>query len=274
MKRRAAKVKASDKIDTFDKLIERINRMIMLSNHRRRFLREKQYTMPSSGDGAIMDLYALQTLRQDMGADIEPSGCDPNDTAHHDNIKHINSTFTEALTKIATVLMRESRAAVAKEAEHLYDPYLIDPHHIHRWVRQNELTEKILAAYNQGALEIWFKVFSYRETVQIFSAPFWQEADLYGGTKWAIITDAVRELDAALRRGNDKELMVATDTLLSLEHNTGPLPSKLNRMKTSKETLELRSRLRTAGEFKLHVSSQVAMLIQRWEEQQVPRNQH
>jgi hypothetical protein len=130
------------------------------------------------------------------------------------------------------------------------------------WFKENDMMPKLAKAYNGGKGGIWFSVFDYGDTLDILSAPFWEQyANLYGGDKWVTITETTRQLDNAIRREKVQNLMNAFVKFMDLEHNTGSLYSKLKRMKVSKETLDLRAGFRSAEDFKPHVSPQVAKLI-------------
>lgn len=249
-------------MEPFDKFYEEFTagKLVPL-NFRRKLLIERQYVYPSSGDKAVMDLYALYTLWWDMGAGKEAAGYEQLNIRNHKRAERVNAFFSEALAKISHILLEESRHAIAEEMENIFDPYLLDSKKVFQWVKQNEWMERFKKVYTDGVAISWFKNFSYSDTVQVFGAPFWEDADLYGGNNWARITEAVMKLDAEVRRGNNKDLMFAVDTLLDLEHNTGSLSQKLNRMKVSKETLDLRAGFRSAADFKPYVSPQVAALI-------------
>lgn len=230
-------------------------------NRRRKILLEKQYSFPSSGDKAVMDLYALYALWWQMGAGKEASGYEQDVIVPHKRRERVNRYFEEALATVSDVLLKESKEAIEDEIENVFDPYLVDSKKVFEWIKENGFLEQFQKAYNQGKGKNWFKVFSYGDTIDIFSAPFWEDADLYGGKNWVKITQAVRNLDNQIRRGNDKDLMFAVDSLLDHEHNTGSLSSKLDKMKVSKETLDLRSEFRKIQDFAPYVSPQVKSLI-------------
>jgi hypothetical protein len=227
-------------------------------NRRRKILLERQYSLPNSGDTAIMDLYALYTLWWEMGAGKEAAGYQQDNIVNYKRSEGVNRYFEECLAVVSNVLLRESKEAIADEAENVFDPYLLPSKRVFAWVQENDLMQNFHKAYNDKQ---WWKHFTYGQTMDMFNADFWEEADMYGGEKWAGITNAVRTLDAAIRRGKDKDLMYAVDKLLDIEHNTGSLSSKLTKMKVDKNTLDLRAGFRSVQEFKPYVSSQVAQLI-------------
>lgn len=231
-------------------------------NRRRKILLEAQYIYPSSGDKAIMDLYALYALWWELGGGKATYNYEDTNVRNYKVREKVDRYFEEALTVISNTLLQEAKHAIADEAENIFDEYLIPSKDVVAWFRENGLLPKLAEAYNDGKGGKWFDVFNYGDTINIMSAPFWKEhANLYGGEKWAEITQAVKYLDNAIRRENVAALMGSFDRLMDLEHNTGNLYSKLNKMKVSKDTLDLRAGFRSAKEFQPYVSDQVAKLI-------------
>lgn len=231
-------------------------------NRRRKILLEAQYIYPSSGDKAIMDLYALYALWWELGGGKSAYNYEDTNVRNYKIREKVDRYFEEALVVIANTLLQESKDAIADEAENIFDEYLIPSKAIVAWFKENNLLPKLAEAYNDGKGGKWFDVFDYGDTISIMSAPFWKEhANLYGGQKWAEITQAVKELDNAIRRENVSALMGSFDKLMDLEHNTGNLYSKLKKMKVSKNTLDLRAGFKSAKDFQPHVSDQVAKLI-------------
>jgi hypothetical protein len=213
---------------------------------------------------AIMDLYALYTLWWDMGAGKDAYGHEQGNIHNHKRVERVNHYFSEALAKISDILLKECRVAVADEAEYVFEKHLLPGKAVFEWImnREERLLPKLGKVYEEGGAVAWFKHMSYEDTMTIFSAPFWEEYnELYGGKNWLKITQAVRDLDATIRRGKDKDLMFAVDKLLDLEHNTGSISSKLDKIKVSKNTLDLRAGFRSVQEFRPYVSPQVAALI-------------
>jgi hypothetical protein len=244
------------------------NGKLLPLNKRRRILIESQYVYPSSGDKAIMDLYALYALWWELGGGKSTYGYAETNIRSHKIKERVDRYFEEALTVISNKLLEECKQAIGDEAENIFDEILFSNYGVSKpmqdmvqWFKQSQLLPKLQKAYNNGQGGVWFKVFDYGETAQIFAAPFWRHANLYGGKKWATITNTVRELDNALRRENVLNLMNSFDKLMDLEHNTGSLSSKLNQMKVSKETLDLRAGFRSPQEFLPYVSDQVKKLI-------------
>ncbi len=241
-------------------------------NKRRQILIESQYVYPSSGDKAIMDVYALYALWWELGGGKASYGYAETSIRNHKVKERVDRYFEEALTVISNTLLEETKHAIGDEAENLFDEILFsdysedDKQHFPMkemvtWFKQNSLLPKLQKAYNEGKGGLWFKVFDYNETAYILSAPFWEHANLYGGKKWATITNVTKELDNAIRRENVQSLMATFDKFMDLEHNTGSLYSKLNKMKVSKETLDLRAGFQSPKEFLPYVSPQVANLI-------------
>jgi hypothetical protein len=231
-------------------------------NRRRKILLESQYVYPSSGDKAVMDLYALYALWWDMGGGKQSSGYEQTNIRNHKIKEKIDRYFEEALVVISNTLLQESKDAIADEAENIFDEHLIPSQEVVKWFKENHLLPKLAKAYNDGKGGVWFSVFDYGETIHILSAPFWEEhANLYGGEKWATITRAIQQLDNALRRENVQVLINTFDKVMDLEHNTGNLYSKLHKMKVSKDILDLRAGFRSPKDFLPHVSPQVAKLI-------------
>jgi hypothetical protein len=237
-------------------------------NRRRRILVESQYIFPSSGDKAIMDLYALYALWWEIGGGKEAYNYDDFNIRNHKVRERINRYFEEALVTIANKLLVEAKDAVGDEAEHVYDEILFSDYDGHKplseiviWFKENNLLRKFKQYYDNNGSIKWFDLFNYDQTINMFSAPFWRHANLYGGEKWAAITQAVKELDNAIRREDVTKLMGSFDKLMDLEHNTGNLYSKLNQMKVSKKTLDLRAGFRSVKEFQPYVSDQVSKLI-------------
>jgi len=231
-------------------------------NKRRKLLIESQYVYPSSGDKAIMDLYALYALWWELGGGKTAYDQAETNIRSHKVRERINRYFEEALAVISSVLLDETKDAIADEAENIFDEYLIPSTEVVKWFKSNALLPKLAKAYNDGSGDVWFNVFDYGETIHILSAPFWEEyANLYGGKKWSVITQVTKELDNAIRRDNTLALMHTFDKFMDLEHNTDSLYSKLKRMKVSKETLDLRAGFRSPKDFAPYVSDQVKKLI-------------
>lgn len=260
-------------MESFTTFFEKfVNGELPPTNRRRRMLLEAQYTYPSTGDKAIMDLYALYALWWELGGGKASYGYEDTNVRNYKVRAKVDRYFEEALVVISNTLLEESKEAIADEAEHLFDDILFSNYYdgnelqkplmeIVQWFKENELLKKFKDAYNNGEGGRWFKIFDYNTTSYIFSAPFWRHANLYGGDKWVTITETTRQLDNAIRREKVQNLMNAFDKFMDLEHNTGSLYSKLKRMKVSKETLDLRAGFRSAEEFKPYVSPQVARLI-------------
>jgi hypothetical protein len=239
-----------------------VNGELPPTNRRRRMLLEAQYTYPSTGDKAIMDLYALYALWWELGGGKASYGYEDTNVRNYKIREKVDRYFEEALVVISNTLLEESKEAIADEAENIFDEYLIPSQVVVDWFKENDMMPKLAKAYNGGKGGIWFSVFDYGDTLDILSAPFWEKyANLYGGNKWVTITETTRQLDNAIRRERVQNLMNAFDKFMDLEHNTGSLYSKLKRMKVSKETLDLRAGFRSAEDFKPHVSPQVAKLI-------------
>jgi hypothetical protein len=231
-------------------------------NKRRKILLEAQYVYPSSGDKAIMDLYALYALWWELGGGKSAYNYEDTNVRNYKVREKVDRYFEEALVVIANTLLQESKEAIADEAENIFDEYLIPSKEVVTWFKENNLLPKLAKAHNEGKGGIWFDVFDYNDTTSIMSAPFWEKnANLYGGKKWAEITQAVKELDNAIRREKVSALMGSFDKLMDLEHNTGNLYSKLNKMKVSKDTLDLRAGFGSPKDFQPYVSDQVAKLI-------------
>lgn len=222
---------------------------------RRRLLAESKYSLPSSGDKAIMDLYALYTLWWEEGTGKETYGYHPDTYRSNRREELVGKAFEDCLSVVGNALVLESREALKDEALQAFDPHLIDPNVIITWARKAEFLRK-LAALHKG------ERFSYQDYMVFFAAPFWKtETDWYGGPAWAAIAEAVMKLDAAFRRGVSVQLMGAIDHLLDIEHNTGTLGSKLGKMKVKKSTLDLRAGFTSSKDFLPHVSGSVAALI-------------
>ena len=150
-----------------------------------------------------MDLYALYALWWELGGGKSSYGYQEVDIRNHKVGEKIDRYFEEALTTISNILLEESKKAIEDEAENIFDEHLIPSQEVVKWFKENNLLPKLAKAYNDGQGGIWFDVFSYGDTIHILSAPFWEEhANLYGGTKWAAITEAVQQLDNAIRREN------------------------------------------------------------------------
>jgi len=237
-------------------------------NRRRKILFESQYIFPSSGDKAIMDLYALYALWWEIGGGKSAYDYADTNTRNYKVRERINRYFEEALVTIANKLLEEAKDAIGDEAENIFDGSLFyydenkNPfQEIVLWFKENNLLRKFKEFHDGGGNIPWMKIFNYDQTINVFSAPFWRHANLYGGEKWAVITQAVKELDNAIRREDVAKLMGSFDKLMDLEHNTGNLYSKLNQMKVSKNTLDLRAGFRSVKEFQPYVSDQVSKLI-------------
>jgi len=253
-------------MDNFEQFFENfVNGRLLPLNRRRRILVESQYSFPSSGDKAIMDLYALYALWWELGGGKAAYNYQDTNVRNHKVVARVDRYFEEALVTISNMLLQEAKEAIADEGEHIFDEILFSNYdgekplnEIVLWFKENNLMYKMKEIYD-GAK--WFDVFDYNQTINIFSAPFWRHASLYGGDKWAAITQAVKELDNAIRREDISKLMGSFDKLMDIEHNTGNLYSKLNRMKVSKNTLDLRAGFRSVKEFQPYVSDQVSKLI-------------
>lgn len=243
-------------------------------NRRRKILLEAQYVYPSSGDKAIMDLYALYALWWELGGGKSAYGYEDTNVRNYKVREKVNRYFEEALVVITNTLLKEAKDSLADEAEHIFDQILFSNYRnnegemqkpleeIVKWFKDRDMLQKFKEAYNDGKGGVWFDVFDYNDTISIMAAPFWKKhANLYGGQKWAEITQAVKELDNAIRREKVSSLMGSFDKLMDLEHNTGNLYSKLDKMKVSKNTLDLRAGFRSPKDFQPYVSDQVAKLI-------------
>jgi hypothetical protein len=261
-------------MESFKEFYEKfVNGELSPTNSRRKLLTEAQYVYPSSGDKAIMDVYALYALWWEIGGGRSTYGYQEQDIRNHKVREKIDRYFEEALVIISNILLQETKDAIADEADNIFDNILFTNYEgqdgslrkpmedIVLWFKKNNLLPKLQKAYNNGEGGNWFNTFDYNETIQIFSAPFWEHANLYGGKKWAVITEATKQLDNAVRREKVTNLLGTFDKFMDLEHNTGSLYSKLKRMKVSKQTLDLRAGFRTPQDFLPYVSDQVKKLI-------------
>lgn len=232
-----------------------------------------EYSAPKTGDAAMFDLYALYALYWQEGSGREHYGYEPV-TFLHSRKTRIDRTFEEALFTNARRLLDASRKAVAEELENLFDPYLIDPMLVIPWVKENiwcakpfqEISTLTEEDFGLDFAEAWWARFDYHKTIMVYQAPFWknEKSDMYGGEKWAVITDAVMDLDSKIRRGSLTELMSSLDRLYDLEHNTGSLSGKFERsMRVSKQALDIRAGVMDVTGFLPFVSPQVAKLIRR-----------
>jgi len=256
-------------MNNFEKFFENfINGELPPINKRRKILVESQYVFPSSGDKAIMDLYALYALWWELGGGKAAYNYEDPNIRNHKVRERINRYFEEALVTISNIFLEESKEAVGDEAAHVFDEILFSDYDGYKplqdiviWFKDNNMLHQFKEFYDGGDTAKWFQIFDYNQTIRVFSAPFWKHASLYGGEKWALITQAVRELDNAVRREKVVNLMGSFDKLMDIEHNTGNLYSKLNRMKVNKKTLDLRANFRSPSDFQPYVSDQVAKLI-------------
>lgn len=248
---------------SFNQFYEKFERGELLPiNRRRKILIEALYVYPSSGDKAIMDVYALYALWWELGGGKSSYGYAETSIRNERVREKVDRAFEEALTVISNKLLQETKEAIADEAENIFDEHLIPSREVVAWFKQNNLLPKLQKAYNNGQGGNWFGTFSYDETIQILGAPFWEEhANLYGGKKWSSITEVTKQLDNAIRRENVQSLLSTFDKFMDLEHNTGSLYSKLNQMKVSKETLDLRAGFQSVQDFLPYVSDQVKKLI-------------
>jgi hypothetical protein len=262
-------------VDRFDKFFEKfVNGELLPPNRRHRILVESQYVFPSSGDKAIMDLYALYTLWFELGGGKSAYGYEETNIRNFKLTERVKRYFEEALAVVCKIILEETKQAIAEEADYVFDNVLFSPEkareagvnplkEIVLWFKEAGMLRKFQTTYHDGlnVAEDWFKEFDYNETIAVFNAPFWRHANLYGGKKWADITEVTKDLDAAYRRGNEKDLMYNLDKFMDLEHNTGSLFTKLDKMKVENNTLNKRAGFRSAQEFLPYVSPQVAGLI-------------
>lgn len=226
-------------------------------NFRRRILAESAYALPSTGDMAAMDLYALYALWWEEGGGQESYGYNPQTFSSGRREDRIARLFEECLAKVSEALLEECRLALHDEAEQAFDAHLIPAEVIIRWAKQREFLHK-LNAFVKG------ERFGYSDYMTFFSAPFWkEETDWYGGPAWAHIAEATMHLDAQFRRGDTKSLMFAVDKMFHIEHNTGTLSSKFKRLVVSKKTLDLRSQFTKSQDFLPYVSGTVRNLIRK-----------
>lgn len=239
-------------------LISEIRRaMTIPRNFRRRILAESAYALPSTGDMAVMDLYAMYSLWWEEGGGQTAYGYNPTTFSNGKREDRVARLFEECLAKVAEVLLEEGRAALHDEAEQCFDPHLINAEVIIKWAKQREFLPR-LAAFLRGDR------FGYSDYVTLFSAPFWkEETDWYGGPPWAAISEAIMNLDAQFRRGEPKSLMLAVDKVFDIEHNTGTLASKFKRLVIKKQTLDLRAGFTRSQDFLPHVSGTVRDLIRK-----------
>lgn len=262
-------------MNSFNTFFEKfVNGELLPLNKRHRILVESQYTFPSSGDKAIMDLYALYTLWFELGGGKSAYGYEETNIRNFKLAEKVKRYFEESLAVICKVILDETKKSIADEAEYVFDDVLFSPDkakeagenplkEIVMWFKDAGMLRKFQAAYHDGLVVNgdWFNEFDYNDTISVFNAPFWRHANLYGGKKWADITTVTKDLDAAYRRGSEKDLMYNLDRFIDLEHNTGSLFSKLDKMKVNKETLDKRAEFKSVEDFLPYVSPQVASLI-------------
>lgn len=229
-------------------------------NPRRRLLSEAEYTLPSTGDRAMFDLYCLYALSWQEGSGKEDYGYEPTSFLHSRKLR-IDRTFEECLVKYADRLLIEAKRAIADEADNVFDRHLVNPREVVAWGVETKRLQALKDVHD--GTKTWLGALGYFGLIELFKQPFWrsERSDLFGGEPWVKIVDAIRELDDRNRRGSLVELMGAVDRLLDLEHNTGALASKLTTLAVSMAALDQRAELRTPEAFAEFVSGPVRKLL-------------
>jgi hypothetical protein len=232
------------------------------------YLCERVVTLTSDGKTNMMSLYCLYTMWYDIGGGKKDYDTPVDVITPHKREVLVERSFAEFLAAMADLLVKTTLDAVADELENLEDEHLIPQRVVLRWVKENipDLYPHIAAVDTDGPTVLLpsMHIIGYQNAIRLFNAPFWEEyAELYGGKKWAQITEALMHLHDSVKRAKGmKDIMFAIDRLYDMEHNTGSLVGKLPKnVAVSEQDLDLRASIRSVREFYPYVSSQVKKII-------------
>ena len=226
------------------------------------------YTRPESTAAWLMDVYALHAQWCDLGCGRQINeGASSATTTFPQEIpkipvKLIEDAFEQALYEFARAAHASILFACYDEIENACDPYLVPPAVLKSWL-QNEATEAIrsgfhltpnqvtldgrmyfayaLLPFERGAGGFTAKVGGWPSIIRIFQARFWKdEAELYGGGRWANIATETMNLLGEIKQGDPRTVMCAVKGLLLLRHNTDFLFTKtsMGRMAISHRIVE------------------------------------
>lgn len=146
-------------MESFTTFFEKfVNGELPPTNRRRRILLEAQYIYPSTGDKAIMDLYALYALWWELGGGKASYGYEDTNVRNYKVREKVDRYFEEALVVISNTLLEESKEAIADEAENIFDEYLIPSQVVVDWFKENDMMPKLAKAYNGGKGDMVFGV--------------------------------------------------------------------------------------------------------------------
>jgi hypothetical protein len=224
------------------------------------------YTRPESTATWLMDVYALHARWCAFGSGRQinaacATGVFPQEIPEMP-VKLIDDMFEQALYEFARAAHDSICFACYDEIENSCDPNLVPPAVLKSWL-ENEATEAIRSGFhltsNQVTLDsrtyfdyalvpfdretghFMAKVGGWPSIIRIFKARFWKdEADLYGGDKWATIATETMKLLGEIKNGEPRTVMCALHGLMGLRHNTGFLFTKasMGKMALSQRILE------------------------------------
>ena len=225
------------------------------------------YTRPESTATWLMDVYALHARWCALGSGRQINGAADAARANpHEMpeipVKLVDDMFEQALYEFARAAHDSIRFACYDEIENACDPYLVRPTLLQSWL-VNEATESIRSGFYLSAEKVMLddqmnftykplpfkseagsffaKVGGWPSIIRIFQARFWKdEADLYGGDKWATIATKTMNLLGEIKNGEPRTVMCALHGLIGLRHNTGFLFTKasMGKMALSQRILE------------------------------------
>jgi hypothetical protein len=215
-----------------------------------------------------MEVYALHAQWCALGSGRQFNECASSATTAFPQeipkipVKLIDDAFEQALYEFARAAHASILFACYDEIENACDPDLVTPAVLKNWL-ENEATEAIRSGFHLTSNKITLngqmyleygllpfdrdtggfmaKVGGWPSIIRIFQARFWKDqADLYGGGRWATIATEAMKLLGEIKRGDPRTVMCAVHDLLRLRHNTGFLftKSSMGGMALSQQILE------------------------------------
>lgn len=240
---------------------------------RRKAIRESNYALPSNGEKAMFDFYALYALWWAHGSGREEYGYMSSDSKDMLRRRHIDKAFEACAFQLAEAMCSAMSDAIYEEAEDACDKCLIPAYVFAKWLRHSapkEMADLYLKHLRKSEEEFehpprgkFWQIVGFDGAKKLFEAPFWEEhADQFGGPKWATITEATRALFDAFKHDKPaKDVAVYIDRIYDLRHNSDSIGAKLGPLKVSTKALDIRAGLKSPAEFLPYVSDDVANMI-------------
>jgi hypothetical protein len=213
----------------------------------------------------MFDLYALYGLWWEVVNTAEP-------VVNYECAALISDALAECAIQIGPRLVSAAGRLIYDEACHLGDQSLFPQHCVATWVIEEapeSVRDSFVVCVDDAVIVPDFSTFwrglGFMDAIKLFKASFWTEhTEIYGGPKWAGITEAVMELFGALKHGATlHELLGRIDRAYHLRHNTGFLFTKNSSMKVGKPQLGCLARVRDVSDFRPLVSPYVRKLFKR-----------